>query len=112
MSKTRILVGAVLAVFLAETAYTVATMGYVGFFEAANANAATRLMMVDLVICLSLAAVWMVADVRRRGLGVAAAAPYLAIGLFFGAAGPLAYLLRRPSEAGDVAHAELAPERG
>jgi hypothetical protein len=50
MSKVRILVAVVLTVFLAETAYVVAQMGYVGCFEAANANPATRLMMLDLVI--------------------------------------------------------------
>jgi hypothetical protein len=96
MSKVRILVAVVLAAFLAETAYVVAQMGYVGFFEAANANPATRLMMLDLVITLSLIAVWMVLDARRAGR---TALPYLLVTAGFGAAGPLLYLLRRPGAA-------------
>ena len=96
MSKLRILVAVVLAAFLAETAYVVVQMGYVGFFEAANANPATRLMMLDLVIVLSMAAVWMVLDARRAGRN---ALPYLLVTAGFGAAGPLLYLLRRPSDA-------------
>jgi hypothetical protein len=96
MNKVRILVAVVLAAFLAETAYVVAQMGYVGFFEAANANAATRLMMLDLVIVLSLVGVWMVLDARRTGRN---ALPYLLVTVGFGAAGPLLYLLRRPGEA-------------
>ncbi len=101
MNKVRILIAVVLAAFLAETAYVVAQMGYVGFFEAANANPATRLMMLDLVITLSLGAVWMVLDARRSGRN---ALPYLLVTAGFGAAGPLLYLLRRPREASAPAH--------
>jgi uncharacterized membrane protein YadS len=96
MTAVRVTVAAVLGIFIAATVHAVAQVGYVGFFEAANANAATRLMMLDLVICLTLIAVWMVRDVKERGGATLAALPYLAVGLFFGAAGPLLYLLRRP----------------
>lgn len=84
--------GAVLAVFVAATVYTTATIGYVGFFEAANANAATRLMMFDLVLALAAIILWLLADARQRGL---TSIPYVAITVLFGMAGPLLYLIRR-----------------
>ncbi len=82
----------VLLAFLALTAHAVGTMGYFGFFEAMGANAATQLAMADLVICLSILAVFIFRDARERQLPWL---PYLAIALFFGAAGPLAYLIHR-----------------
>jgi hypothetical protein len=50
------------------------------------------LTMVDLVIMLSLFAVWMWSDARERG---ASAVPYLIVTALFGGAGPLLYLLVR-----------------
>ena len=82
----------VLTGFLALTGYAVWQYGYLGFFELAFANAATTLMFVDLAIALVLVAVWMWHDARETGVpGV----PYLVVGLFLGAAGPLAYLMHR-----------------
>ena len=86
----------VLALFLGLTAWVVYQHGYVGFFELALANSATRLMSVDLIIALSLAVVWMVQDARSRGGNWL---PYALVTLFFGAAGPLLYLIRRPDAA-------------
>jgi hypothetical protein len=85
-----------LALFLGLTAFAVHQHGYVGFFELAMANWATRLMFVDLTIALGLFTVWMVQDARARGRSWL---PYALVTLFFGAAGPLLYLLRRPEPA-------------
>jgi hypothetical protein len=82
----------VLLGFLALTGYAVYQHGYVGFFEWANYNSATRLMFVDLAIGLTLILAWMWNDARSRGLSVL---PYAVLTLAFGAAGPLAYLIRR-----------------
>lgn len=105
MSGKQILLWLVLIDFAALTAYVVVQHGYLGFFELALANWATRLMAFDLVIALSLIALWMLRDARERG---ASAWPYLALTLFFGAAGPLLYLIRREASSAG----ELAPARG
>ncbi len=104
MSGKQILLWLVLIDFAALTAYAVMQHGYLGFFELAMANWATRLLFVDLCIALSLIAVWMVRDAHERG---ASFWPYLVLTLSFGAAGPLLYLIRR--EATGVR--ELAPAR-
>lgn len=82
----------VLTAFLAMTAYAVWTHGYVGFFEAMAANAATQLAMLDLAIVLGLFTLWQWRDAGERSLPFF---PYAAITLLFGAAGPLAYLFHR-----------------
>ena len=94
MTNQRILLSIVLAGFLALTAVAVAAHGYVGFFELATANWATRLLFVDLSIALVLITVWMYFDARERG---ASFLPYALVTLAFGAAGPLLYLIRRPT---------------
>lgn len=78
--------------FLGLTEYTLTTVGYVGFFEAMRANAATNLAMVDIVVALSLVLVWVFRDARERGLPFW---PYALVTLGFGSAGPLAYLIHR-----------------
>lgn len=88
--------GLVLLDFVGLTAYVIATHGYLGFFEAAFANAATTLTFVDLGIVLGLFLVWMWGDARARR---AAFWPWAAVTLAFGAAGPLAYLIARERRA-------------
>ncbi len=100
MSWRQILLGLILADFLALTAVVLYQHGYVGFFELAFANSATTLLFADLVIVLGLAAVWMWQDARERGVRVL---PYLAIGALFGAAGPLLYLIVREHQTRQVA---------
>ncbi len=95
MNGIKIGLSLVLAAFLTLTAIAVLEHGYLGFFALALANTATQLLALDLVICLSLVAVWMVMDARKRQTSVV---PYLAVTLAFGAASPLLYLLRRPAE--------------
>lgn len=87
-----IVLSAFLVEFLGLTGYTVYTMGYAGFYEAAAANAATLTLSYDLVIALGLFSVWMVKDARERGTSFA---PYLVVTLLLGSAGPLLYLIRR-----------------
>ena len=65
--------------------------GYFGVWRAAFSNSATVQVLVDLSISLVLVTTWMVRDARRRG---ESAGMYLWITLFFGAFGPLLYLLR------------------
>lgn len=94
MTKLQLFLTAVLAIFLFESAYVIYTMGYVGFFEAAFANPATSLMAFDLVICLTIIAVWMVRDAREQGRSPLV---YLLLTATLGSAGPLLYLIRRSS---------------
>ena len=94
MTNQRILLSIVLAAFLGLTVVAVAAHGYLGFFQLAMANWATRLLFVDLVIALTLISVWMYFDARERG---ASFLPYALVTLTFGVAGPLLYLIRRPS---------------
>jgi len=84
----------VLALFLGLTAWTVYQHGYLGFFELAMANWATRLMFLDLVITLGIILGWMYRDAQVQDM---AFVPYAAVTLCFGAAGPFLYLLRRPA---------------
>jgi hypothetical protein len=92
MSGRQILLWLVLIDFAALSAYAVVQHGYLGFFELAMANWATRLLFADLCVALSLIAVWMVRDARQRN---ASFWPYLALTLALGSAGPLLYLIRR-----------------
>ncbi len=94
---TRIILGLVLLDFLALTAWAVADHGYLSFFEAMMANAATITAGVDLVIALSLITVWMWRDAQASGRNVL---PYVGLTALLGCVGPLAYLvLRRPARA-------------
>ena len=88
----RIVPGLLLVGFLAQTARALLDHSYVGFFLIANANTATKLLMLDLVLALGLFTVWMVRDARgRQGSYL----PYIAITVLFGVAGPLLYLVTR-----------------
>ena len=89
MTWQRIALVAVLAVFLTDTALVLAEHG-MGFFELAMANTATQLMSFDLTISLTLIAIWMAIDARKRGRS---AIPYIVLMLLTGAAGPLVYLI-------------------
>ena len=92
MNKKQIALAVVLADFATLTAYVVAQYGIVGLFEAAFANWATTLVMVDLTIALSMVVAWMWQDARQRGVSPI---PYAVLTLGFGSVGPLLYLIRR-----------------
>ena len=58
MNAKIIALGVVLLGFVDLTAWAIYQHGYLGFFELVNANAATRLLALDLVISLVLIGVW------------------------------------------------------
>lgn len=95
MSVVRVVLAVVLAGFVALSLRMLTEQSYGEFVETATANAATGLLLLDLIICLSLASVWMVQDARRHRI---AAWPYIFLTAAFGAAGPLLYLIRRPRQ--------------
>lgn len=64
--------------------------GVVALFE--DSNLWTIQLMCDFLIALSITAVWMVRDARRRGMS---ATPYIVLTFTTGSFGPLLYLLRR-----------------
>ena len=81
-----------LADFTAFSGWVVYEHGYVGLFAAIATNAATMQIGLDLVIALSMVAVWMSRDARARGVS---ATPYLLLTAFAGSIGPLLYLVLR-----------------
>jgi hypothetical protein len=92
MNRTVLLLGLVLADFLALTGWAIHHHGYVGLFEAAVATPAGIQVGIDLVIALSLFTVWMWRDARERGIAVF---PFVVLTATLGSIGALAYLLRR-----------------
>jgi hypothetical protein len=95
MSSSKLACIAALVAFVALTGIAVSEHGYLGFFEIASSNSATRLMLADLVIGLSLILVWMFRDEQARSGNGMKIAPYAIVTLLFGVAGPLLYLIRR-----------------
>jgi hypothetical protein len=92
MSWKQIGLSLVLADFLGLSAYAVYQHGYIGFFEAVTANAATMTAFADLVIALGMVVVWMWQDARDRGVSPL---PYVVLTATLGSVGPLLYLIRR-----------------
>jgi len=92
MNPRQIGLSIVLVGFAALNAYCFYAFGTVGFLHAALANAATVAVLADLVIALTMVAVWMARDAAQRGVTVL---PYLLLTIFLGSVGPLLYLLRR-----------------
>jgi hypothetical protein len=101
MSKKQWLIGIVLADFVALNAYVVMQYGYMGFVREALSSLAGVAVFVDLTIALTLVAVWMWNDAKRRGIAVV---PYMVVGLFLGSVGPLLYLLRISGREAPVLH--------
>ena len=92
MNSRQVGLSIVLVGFAALNAYCFYTFGTAGFLNAALANAATVAVFIDLVIALTMVAVWMVRDAAQRGATVL---PYLLLTLFMGSIGPLIYLIGR-----------------
>ncbi|HSF15730.1 MAG TPA: hypothetical protein VLK65_09260 [Vicinamibacteria bacterium] len=91
--------------FLFQTVVVLSRFGYLGFFETATSNAVVLQFFVDLIICLSLVALWIYRDARKLGVSPW---PFILSGGLFGVAGPLAYLLRRPRVAKNGGATEFA----
>jgi len=107
MNAKQIGLGVVLFDFVVLNVWVVYQFGYIGFVEAMFANLATTAAFVDLTIALSLIAVWMWQDARKRG---AAFLPYFLLTLIFGSVGPLLYLIRRAGSDATQNHS-LTPQR-
>ena len=100
MNLTKWAVLIVLVDFVAFTAWVVATGGNVGEIIAAFSSNPWQLQVaIDLVLALSLVCVWMWNDARQRG---ANPLPWVVATAFTGSIAPLAYLLLRPSAAGET----------
>ena len=93
MNAKKILLAAVLADFVALTAWAVYQLGYVGFFTTVLSTPAGIACAVDLVIALGLVTTWMIRDAREHGVSPV---PYVILTATLGSVGPLLYLLRRP----------------
>jgi hypothetical protein len=91
MKVANILLWLVAAGFGVLSAEVLWEFGYWGFVDWALHNNATRLLFLDLVICLVLLTGVMQAHARKRGLTTW---PYIALSAAFGAAGPLLYFAR------------------
>ena len=82
----------VLVAFLAFTLWVIESVGYAGFFEQTLASPVGIQLLVDVVLALSLALLWMRGDSKGSGVPFA---PYLVLTLVLGSVGPLSYLLHR-----------------
>ena len=96
MSSRQLVCLTFLLPFLALTAFVLATAGLVGFYAEMLRSASTVLASVDLTLSLGLVLLWMRADARETGTPFA---PYVAITLAIGVAGPLMYLVHREARA-------------
>src|SRR5512143_1686829 len=96
MTKKQWLIGIVLADFAALNVWAAMQYGYVGIFREVLSTLPGILVSVDLTIALTMVAVWMWNDAKRRGIAVV---PYLVVGLLLGSIGPLLYLLRTSGSA-------------
>ena len=95
MNIRKIFLAIILADFMALTGYVIYQFGPIGWLEYTIANPVTVLLSVDLVLALGISVFWMVRDASKRGIN---ATPYVLLTLFTGSAGPLLYLVRRPSK--------------
>jgi hypothetical protein len=92
MSARLIVLVAVIAGFALLTALALMDVGYFGILKPHFLSWGAGQVFADLVIALTLACIWMVADARERGMS---AWPFVAITLVVGSFGPLAYLVMR-----------------
>jgi hypothetical protein len=96
MNTRQLVLTAVLIPFLALTTHVLGTAGLLGFYAEMLRSASTLLASVDLTLSLGLILLWMHGDSRSSGTPFA---PYAAITLAIGVAGPLAYLIHREARA-------------
>ena len=89
-----------LIVFTAYTVYTmaIAEQSLLSFGYQLISSPDTAQVVFDLYIMAALALIWMYQDMKLRGKTVLYWLPYAALTLIFVSAGPLLYLVLRPSE--------------
>lgn len=92
MTKLRVFLGAVLAVYLFEAVWAMNAVGFSNTFAAMFENPISRLMVLELGIAFTMVGFGIWRDARERGLN---AVPYLALTVLAGPVGPLLYLIRR-----------------
>jgi hypothetical protein len=91
MNRKQWLLAFALVDLMAINAFAVHHYGLLGFFQAVVSSLASVAVLVDLTIAISLIAVWMWSDAKRRGISPL---PYVVTSALLGSVGPLAYLLR------------------
>jgi hypothetical protein len=109
MNKKQWLLAFVLVDLMAINAFAVHQYGLLGFFQAVVSSLASVAVLVALTIAISLIAVWMWSDAKRRGISPL---PYLITSVLLGSVGPLTYLLRTSGDApATLPAARLAADR-
>jgi hypothetical protein len=100
MTWKQLALWAVLADFVLLTAFAIYREGYFAFVPLARDFALGSpwgaQILADFLLALAVAAGFVVADARRRGI---AAWPFVALTLTLGSIGPLAYLIHRERQA-------------
>lgn len=96
MTPRKILLLAVLLPFTAFSAWVVMEYSYLEIFTDHFVKPTGMQVIIDLVIAVGLAMLWMIADARKRGITVW---PFLLVSLTLGSIGPLSYLVWRETKA-------------
>lgn len=96
MTTRKTLLLAVLIPFTSFSAWVVVQHSYLEIFTDHFAKTTGMQVIIDLVIAISLAILWMIADARKRGITVW---PFVLISLTLGSIGPLTYLIWRETKA-------------
>ena len=92
MSRTSLVLIAILAAFGTFSSYVMLQVGYFGIWQAGFQSVGALQILCDLVISCLLVSSWMVIDARRSGRK---AWPYVLLTLLAGSFGPLFYLILR-----------------
>src|SRR5260370_7122401 len=108
MNAKQLVLTMVLAGFAALNAYDFYIYGAQGFLHIAFTNAGTTAIFADLVIALTMVAVWMTRDAAQRRVNVL---PYLLLTVCLGSIGPLAYLVGRFQDAPENSRPSIHPPR-
>lgn len=92
MNARQIAILRVMVLFGGLTAVPLYHYGYFGIFTLLLDNSATIQVSADLVIALSMLAIWIWSDAEKRGISPH---PYIVITVLAGSFGPLLYFFRR-----------------
>jgi hypothetical protein len=92
----RVMLGVVMLLFTAYTAWIAWEFGYTSVFEVAFREHPTTQAVIDLWISCGLLFVIMVLDHRRSGRTLGAVVPFALVTMLLGAIGPLLYFIVYP----------------